>query len=714
MMTGLKGNGISPACRWGISLGISFFMGTLLFAGEKGPLTYTLHDAMATITHCDPSATGALIVSEEIEGCPVVALAKNSFKDCGAVTSVILPDGLTYIGNCAFWDCRELTHINLPAGVVNLEHNTFLRCELLREVVFSSALTNIAQSAFSGCSSLEFVTLPERLETIGNGAFGGCRSLVEITLPSQLVRVEDYAFSGCDQLARITFPASLVDLGVAVFPAGPALEWITVEEGNRHFCSIDGVLFDATKSRLFRYPPGKMESVYSIPQGVRSVENQAFNHGNSLTQISLPDSLTRLGNGAFSGCNSLTDLILPPQLIRISDHAFSGCCLLSELRIPKTVSSIGVHVFLACDALESIAVDEGNARYSSRDGVLFDEEEMSLWAYPQGNPRGVYSIPEGVVQIADWAFAEAVSLQKIIFPPSVTRLGEYSFFKCTSLVDFVLPEALVYIGKSAFSSCRSLVHLEIPKGVTQIHVWTFLDCSSLESVVLPQYLVSIDNWAFFRCYSLAHITLPLQLKRIGAKTFFGCSSLVALTLPESLDTLGEGAMLRCKDLERVVFLGEIPERFGIKVFDETDEDFMIHYFSEKTGISSPSWTGYPATSWFLDHGLDPSVKLDQDLNGDGLSLQMAFALNLDPNQNLSGCFLQQTISPNSMSILYYAVAPGVKYTVETSTDLKVWTSTGVVLSSLDDWNQRTARVDLSDEHRFLRLRVESGSDPEGE
>jgi len=152
------------------------------------------------------------------------------------------------------------------------------------------------------------------------------------------------------------------------------------------------------------------------------------------------------------------------------------------------------------------------------------------------------------------------------------------------------------------------------------------------------------------------------------------------------------------------------------VFNNTAPEFTVYHFKTATGFSSPTWRGYPsigidptaypAATWLLIHDLHYNTSLQQDPDGDGVSLLMAYALDLDPRQNLQSRLPVPVPGGNSLSIRFYAAAPGITYRVETSRDLTEWTTTGVTLSALDAENKRTASVPRDAGARFLRLVVQ--------
>ena len=63
---------------------------------------------------------------------------------------------------------------------------------------------------------------------------------------------------------------------------------------------------------------------------------------------------------------------------------------------------------------------------------------------------------------------------------------------------------------------------------------------------------------------------------------------------------------------------------------------------------------YPAASWLLAHGLWYDTDLHQDPDGDGVSLLMAYALDLDPRLNLQGSLPVSVRNGNTLSLSFHA------------------------------------------------------------
>jgi len=205
----------------------------------------------------------------------------------------------------------------------------------------------------------------------------------------------------------------------------------------------------------------------------------------------------------------------------------------------------------------------------------------------------------------------------------------------------------------------------------------------------------------------------LPATSIGSSAFQNCTDLTSITIPSSVTSIGAGAFAGCSKLTSAVFMGNAPS-MGANVFDSTVSGFSVYYFNAATGFASPTWMDFPAVNmgaatpaatWLVTYGLPYDADLKSDPNHDGVSLSMAYALDLDPSQNLKGCMPRPVFAGNQMSLSFYAGNTDVTYTVQSSTDLHTWTTTGVTVSAPDANNLRTASVPMTGPGRFLRLLV---------
>ncbi len=184
-------------------------------------------------------------------------------KYSGDATEVVIPEGVTAIGDEAFAYCDSLTSITIPEGVQTIGDEAFLDCDSLTSITISEGVQTIGDGAFCWCDSLTSITIPEGVQTIGNGAFLYCDSLTSITISEGVQTIGRRAFSHCYSLTSITIPEGVQTIGDEAFLDCYSLTSITIEEGVR---TIGYYAF------LYCY---SLTSI-TIPKSVQTIEKAAF------------------------------------------------------------------------------------------------------------------------------------------------------------------------------------------------------------------------------------------------------------------------------------------------------------------------------------------------------------------------------------------------------------------------------------------------------
>ena len=87
------------------------------------------------------------------------------------------------------------------------------------------------------------------------------------------------------------------------------LENIEVENGNKNYSSIDGVLFNKNGTRLFAYPSNR-KGEYQTPMAVTEISPDAFNNCDGLSKVTITKNVELIGERAFEGCDSLTEITI--------------------------------------------------------------------------------------------------------------------------------------------------------------------------------------------------------------------------------------------------------------------------------------------------------------------------------------------------------------------------------------------------------------------
>ncbi len=287
------------------------------------------------------------------------------------------------------------------------------------------------------------ITIPSEIDgksvtSIGHSAFDGCRGLTSITIPNSVTSIGDWAFEHCTGLTSIN-----------------------VASGNNYYSDNNGVLFNKKKTELIRYPEGKSQTSYTIPNSVTSIGVGAFFDCTGLTSITIPNSVTSIGDGAFEWCTGLTSITIPNSVTSIEGWAFNVCTGLTSITIPNSVKSIGDGAFEYCAGLTSITI-----------------------------------------------------------PNSVTSIGYRAFYDCTGLTSITLGNSVTSIGDMAFADCTGLTSITIPNSVTSIRDRAFDGCTGLTSITLGNSVTSIGYEAFYKCTGLTSITIPNSVTSIGRGAFY--------------------------------------------------------------------------------------------------------------------------------------------------------------------------------------------------
>lgn len=212
------------------------------FRGCRGLISITLPDGL---THIGDNAflwcynLPAITLPDSL-----THIGEGAFSDCRKLTDITLPASLTHIGDGAFVITgirNVISHSpfftfsdGCLIGKQNLKLIAFFSDQ--EHIVLPDGLTHIGDLAFYECKNLTAITLPNGLTHIGDRAFLGCKKLTDITLPVGLTHIGDWAFSACSNLTVIALPASLTHIGDRLFVGCYNLSHIYIPNGMRaHF-----------------------------------------------------------------------------------------------------------------------------------------------------------------------------------------------------------------------------------------------------------------------------------------------------------------------------------------------------------------------------------------------------------------------------------------------------------------------------------------------
>ena len=191
------------------------------------------------------------------------------------------------------------------------------------EVVIPAGVTAIGDLAFSNCESVTSVIVPEGVTEICSEAFAGCENLKSVSLPKTLTRIAGSlifgAFLGCENLRSVY----IGDLG----------SWCDTVFG----CSSANPLYYGADLNV----NGELLSTLVVPEDPGIVRSFAFNGCGSLKSVIIPEEVGAVGNGVFSGCKNLSEVFILSEELSMGYCVFSDCPSLASFRVSPALTKLG-------------------------------------------------------------------------------------------------------------------------------------------------------------------------------------------------------------------------------------------------------------------------------------------------------------------------------------------------------------------------------------
>ncbi len=243
-----------------------------------------------------------------------------------------------------------------------------------------------------------------------------------------------FALDYCEQLTSVTIPDSVTMFWSSPFSECYKLTRIIVDENNARYKSVDGILYSKDGATLMRYPSGKTETEFIIPDSVTMVQEGALNDCVYLANIVVSEnneSYKSIDGNLYSKDEKTliqyavgkaeTEFAIPEDVTRALGGAFLGSRL-TRITIPDGLTELGL--IWEC-SFSDIIVGEGNANYQSIDGNLYSKDGKTLIRYASGKTETEFIVPDGVLTIGETAFYTFYgggSLTSVTIPDSVTTI----------------------------------------------------------------------------------------------------------------------------------------------------------------------------------------------------------------------------------------------------------------------------------------------------
>lgn len=313
-------------------------------------------------------------------------ISDGTFKNCTGLTGeLIIPDGITSIGNSAFAGFNKITSVVIPNSVTTIGDNAFSYNTKLTNVNIPNSVTYL--SGFDGCSSITSISIPDSVKAIGNEAFQGCNNLTNLIIPESVTSIGSYAFAGCRNLSTITLSSKIKDISDGCFEYCESLASITV------------------------------------PVGVTKIGERAF-YGcvNLYSNNIIPNNVTYIGNNAFEGCHNIR-VTLPNTIRHIGEYAFNRASLAFyndeigtyDIVIPKNVEYVGKYAFANLGELDTLTIE--NKQLSDISMVAFYNDTFKN-----------YVVAESVSKIDTALLSSNKNIANLSLGANISEITDYAFY----------------------------------------------------------------------------------------------------------------------------------------------------------------------------------------------------------------------------------------------------------------------------------------------
>ena len=509
---------------------------------------------------CGPNATwqlsddGVLTISGSgaIDDYGPVLIAAPWVEHGGlySITSAVIQDGITRIGDFTFYCHRNLTTVIIPASVISIGDYIFDGSANLQTVYFCGDAPAIDCSIFGWQSAT--VYYPEGNTTWTDDFMASCGdNLTWVPYVPEGSEEEPADSGSCGpnvtwQLSRdgvltISGSGPMDDYSVLL---GFFAEWGEFNPDIKSIVIEDGVttIGDAAFHGL------QYMIQVQIPDSVTRIGDYAFEFS-GIQSLDIPETVTEIGRGAFSYCSRLQDINIPDGITEIEAFTFNECGSLTSITIPASVSRIEAYAFHMCFELSEVYFEGDAPEFTvlTEDDYTFHAFGTSATAYyPAGNSTWTQEVMQAAGPRLTW----------IPYIPENTDLPIPASGSCGRNVTWeITGDGVLTIsgsGKMDFSAAVNrtmgapwlayagkINAVIIAQGVTSIADNAFAGCSQMETVQIADTVVSIGSRAFANCKKLTEVVIPRSVKFMGDAVFYGCVNLRKITFCGDLPELGE-------------------------------------------------------------------------------------------------------------------------------------------------------------------------------
>lgn len=255
------------------------------------------------------------------------------------IEKLTISENVLIIDNMAIANCIRLTEINLPNSLETINTKAFYNCSSLKTLTFGENVSTFGVGAFNECINLESINVsnsnevyssdngilynkdktiliyypvkitttnvvfPVSVKTIARSALNGNLFIKSLDL-TNITDIMPENFSGCAILQVIMFGKDIQYINDMILNDAVSLTTIIVDEDNKEYKTVDGILYTSDMSILIKYPSGKLDNTYIVPESVVAIKYNTFNECKNLLNVVLHKNIRYLETGAFNSLNT--------------------------------------------------------------------------------------------------------------------------------------------------------------------------------------------------------------------------------------------------------------------------------------------------------------------------------------------------------------------------------------------------------------------------
>ena len=501
------------------------------------------------------------------------------FKKNTNITSVVIPNTVSLIGQYAFSQCSSLTTVYI-SGSTNIASNSFLQCSINNLYILGAA--TLASTSFQSLTGLTRLYLNSNV-SMTNDPFSGSNvsnttvysnnTTISLANSSTLSgKTVNLAYQDANNIVYLPTSGNILTF-FAAFAATGAVNILStaVISSVTYTVTAIGTSTDAGGSGVFENNTNITSIV--IPSTVTLIGKFAFRNCTNLATVSLSNGLDTIQSNAFDNCDSITRMIIPSSVSNIIPYSFFGASNLAEIYIYGS-PLIGSNAFMGCKGTTIVVL--GPAKLSNYSFNCWNTSTIYLHSGVSITNDPFVGITAANVTVYSNSSALSLANSTVLASKTVnvlsTSLNNIQYRTIgmptanTAAVNYapnisgsvIIPENVVF-GQTAYTITEidpmafagndgiTSVYFSPSCSISNIGTMSFMGCANLSSVVLPNNITNISSNAFDGCIHLTSASIPSGVLYIGGKAFQN-SGLVSVSIPSSVSAFGSNMFYLCSDL----------------------------------------------------------------------------------------------------------------------------------------------------------------------